>query len=258
MTNTIRTILVLLAALALCFSCALAEDGNAELAAINSATITLNGDSIAFEGYGVTVDGTKATVTLPGVYTISGTLNDGQIIVDCVMNEKVELLLAGATIHCEKSAPINIVKSEKRTTIRTAADTQNALTCGKIATSGTDGVIYSKGDLTLTGEGALSITALDVDGIVSKDDLRIKGGYITVETPEDGIRGKDSVEIYDGHITVIAGGDGIKSTNETDAGRGFVQISGGEISITYGDEALQCVTRLEIIGGTINAVYKAN
>ena len=44
--------------------------------------IILNGNSITVSGTGATVDGSKVTITSAGTYSISGTLNDGQIIVD--------------------------------------------------------------------------------------------------------------------------------------------------------------------------------
>lgn len=41
------------------------------------ATITLNKDEISVDGEGVEVDGTIATLTSSGTYSISGTLDDG-------------------------------------------------------------------------------------------------------------------------------------------------------------------------------------
>jgi hypothetical protein len=44
--------------------------------------IILNGTSITVIGSGVLVDGTKATITSEGVYSVSGTLDDGQLAVN--------------------------------------------------------------------------------------------------------------------------------------------------------------------------------
>jgi hypothetical protein len=43
-----------------------------------------------------------------------------------------------------------------------------------------DAAIYSKEDLTVNGPGALNVVSPAGHGIVSKDDLKITGGVITV------------------------------------------------------------------------------
>ena len=72
---------------------------------------------------------------------------------------------------------------------------------------------YSKDDLTISGNGTLTVNGNYNNGIVSKDDLKITGGNITVTAVNNGIKGKDSVRIKDGNIKVTAGGDGIKTDN---------------------------------------------
>ena len=46
------------------------------------ATITLLGDTIETSSSYVKINGSVATITVPGNYTVTGTLNDGQLIVD--------------------------------------------------------------------------------------------------------------------------------------------------------------------------------
>ena len=65
----------------------------------NEASITLNGDSIDLAGSGATVDGNKITISSAGIYTISGKLNDGQIVVNAGDNDKVKLILNGIDIN---------------------------------------------------------------------------------------------------------------------------------------------------------------
>ena len=107
-------------------------------------------------------------------------------------------------------------------------------------------VIY---DTTLSEDGStleLKVTAGDMDGIVSKDDLKIEGGQITVNAPRHGIRGRDFVEISDGDITVTAGKDGIRSNNDKEADRGYISVLGGKIRIICGDDPFDFVTALNI------------
>ena len=67
--------------------------------------VQLNGDMITVDGSGATVDGSTVTITAAGTYQFSGTLNDGQIIVDTSDSENVILILAGVDITSLNSAP---------------------------------------------------------------------------------------------------------------------------------------------------------
>jgi type 1 fimbria pilin len=59
-----------------------------------TASIKLEGDSITVDGTGVNVNESKIVITQSGTYEISGTLNDGQIIVESSNQGSVELLLS--------------------------------------------------------------------------------------------------------------------------------------------------------------------
>lgn len=61
-----------------------------------NATIQLKQDQTTVEGNGVSIDGNTITITSGGTYNISGTLTDGQIIVDSSDELDVELVLNGS------------------------------------------------------------------------------------------------------------------------------------------------------------------
>ena len=215
--------------------------------------IVLSDDGISADYPGVYAEGSTLTITLPGEYLLEGALSNGRIIVDCEQTGKVRLCFAGVSIHCEDGPALHIKKCSPRLTIELKADTVNNLSDGAVYANQdkVDAVIYSKSDLTITGEGPLNISGAYRDGIVSKDDLRIKGGKINVEAVHNGICGKDCVEIFDGEISVIAGNDGIKTTNE-DAGLGYISMEGGTVTVLCGDDPLSFVHGFFQIGGTIN------
>ena len=56
----------------------------------NITTIRLEGDRISISGQGASVEGASVTITSAGEYQISGTLNDGQILVDTKDEETVK------------------------------------------------------------------------------------------------------------------------------------------------------------------------
>jgi len=218
--------------------------------------IKLEGDSVSLDGSGVTIDGSLVTITSAGTYDIRGTLDDGQIVVDTEDEETIVLVLNGAQITSSTSAPIYVLNAAK-TVITLADGTDNSVTDGASylfedpETDEPNAAIFSKDDLTINGTGSLTVHASYNHGIVSKDDLKIVGGSITIHAANDGIKGRDSIAVKDGTIAIQAGGDGMQANNEQDADQGTILIQGGRLDITAGLDGIQAATRLEIGGGTI-------
>lgn len=218
--------------------------------------ITLNGSSINVTGSGATVSGTKVTVTSTGNYSISGTLSDGQIIVNTEDEGTVRLILNGANITSSTSAPIHII-SAKKVVLVLADTTQNYVTDASSYSSSTEedapnATIFSMSDLTIFGNGILTVDANYNDGIASKDGLIIKSGTININSVDDGIRGKDYLIVKNGNITVKSGGDGLKSDNEDDSSKGYISIEAGTLNITSGGDAIAAETDVLISNGTIS------
>lgn len=219
------------------------------------ATITLGG-SISIEGNGAVAEGNKVIINSAGTYSISGTLSDGQIVVNAGDEDNVELILNGANISCSNSSAI-YVKNSKNTYIILADGTENQVTDGEKyvfedeATDEPNATIFSKSDLFINGTGALIVNANYNNGITSKDDLEIGDANISVTSVHDGITGKDSITIASGNITINSQGDGMKSNNSEYAERGYVLIQGGTINITSGEDGIQAETNATITGGDI-------
>ena len=169
-------------------------------------TITLSGTSAETSASsGVSIDGSTITITAEGVYVVSGTLSDGQIIVDAEDSAKVQIVLKGAEITSKTSAAI-YVKSADKVFITLADGSENTLSNGgsfaNIDENNIDSVIFSKDDLTLNGSGSLTVTSPAGHGIVSKDDLRITGGSYTITAASHGMTANDSVRIAGGNFTL--------------------------------------------------------
>jgi hypothetical protein len=218
--------------------------------------ITLKGNSIAFKGTGAKVEGSKITITSDGIYNISGTLDDGQIIVNTWGKETVKLVLNGANISCSTSAPINVVNAGK-VVITLGKGSTNSITDGDVyvfedtTSDEPNAAIFSKADLTINGGGSLTVNANFNNGITSKDDLKIISGNITVNAVNDGLRGRDSIVVRDGAITIKGDGDGMQSNNDTDPEKGLILIEDGTFAITAGLDGIQAETSLTISGGNI-------
>jgi len=220
-------------------------------------SINLDGTSISSDDAGVEITGSTALITHAGTYNLSGTLADGQVIVNSADKAPVRLILDGVTLASSTSAPIYVQDASKVILIL-AEGTNNSISDAAIYTfpaadsDEPNAAIFSTSDLTITGTGALSVSGNFNDGIASKDGLIIDGGNITVTAVDDAIRGKDYLVVEDGSLSLTAGGDGLKSDNAEDATKGFIAISGGTLNLTSGNDAIQAETDVIIVGGTFD------
>lgn len=219
--------------------------------------ITLNGDSISTNGAGVTVDGGNATISQAGTYLLNGTLTDGQIIVDTQDEALVKLVLNGVNLSNSSSAPIYILDAEKVILILVDGSTNTVSDASTYVYASAEedepnAAIFSKADMSIGGNGSLTVMGNSNDGITSKDGLVIASGEINVTAVDDGIRGKDYVVIKDGTIRIDSGGDGLKSDKEEDTTRGFVSIAAGSLEINAGGDAISAASDVIITGGEFN------
>lgn len=233
------------------------DDIDDPLYSSDEGSIKLNKDSIVIDGDGLSVEDNKVTITSSGTYEISGELEDGQIIVDATKDDKIKIILNGATIKSSNNSPIYI-KSADRVRISLADGTSNNIEDGEVyeyadeSSDEPNAAIFSKEDLIIEGNGSLNVKGNYSDGIRSKYDLTIKGGIINVTSIDNGIKGKDSVTIEDGDIIISAKGDGIKATNDSDEGKGYILVEGGEVNIVSDYDGIQAENSLIILDGTIN------
>jgi len=218
--------------------------------------ISLNTTSIACASKNVTINGTTATITAKGSYEISGTLTDGQIIVDAA-DGLVRLIMKNANITNSTSSPIFIDKADKAIiilpegTINTIADGANYT----VTADSLNAAIFSKDYLAIFGEGKLIVNGNYNSGISCKDELIIQNGNLEVTAVGAGIKGKDYLKIYDGNITVVSGGDALKSDNDSVTNDlGYVDIDGGTFALTTANDGISATNRVKISGGTFNIV----
>ena len=199
-------------------------------------------------------DGENVSITEEGVYVVSGTAKNCSIVVEADDSAKVQLVLDNASIANE-SAPAIYVKSADKVFVTTAAGSTNTLNVtGTFASSGddnVDGVIFSKDDLVLNGQGTLVVKS-SANGIVGKDDVKVSGGTYTIEASEHGIQGKDSVAIADGTFDITASTDAIHSKNSDDQTLGYVYIAGGTFNLKAGSDGVGGTSAVQINGGTLN------
>ena len=220
----------------------------------NSATEILFSDNeSSVTGKGAAATGADVTITAAGTYLVKGSAPDATLTIDAAKTDKIQLVFDGVSISCT-DGPAVYIKCADKVFITLADGSENFLSDGdsyEIVDDGStlDAALFSKEDLTINGSGRLTVNGNYKHGIVSKDDLVITGGIITITSVKAGIDGKDCVKIGGGTIRITAGSDGIRSSNDEDTSRGYIYISGGTIDITAGNDGIQAETVLNITGG---------
>lgn len=214
--------------------------------------IWLEGDSASCDSSAVQISGATVTIAAEGVYVLTGTLSDGEIIVNCSKEEKVQLVLNGAEIHSADFAAIYVAQADK-VFLTLAGGTVNTLTNGGSFTasdeSNVDAVIFAKDDLTINGSGALLITSPGGHGVVGKDEVTICGGSFEITSAKTAISGKDSLSVSSGVFKLIAGTDAMKSEND-DTTLGNVYLAGGSYNLSADGDGVSASGTLTVAGGS--------
>lgn len=225
---------------------------------------TTDGDKLVFDNSSVTsdsdnvtIEGTTATITSGGTYILSGKCSDGKVIISTQEDDVVHLVLDNTKLSSKDSAAINELVGAK-VVITLTKDSVNSLSDGSNYQSGSENddtiptaCIYTKGSLTINGEGSLLVTGNCSNAIKTKDDFKMMSGQLTINSKTNGIVGKDSVAIKDGTLNVTSDKDGIKSNNTKDSQKGYILIEGGNITIIANDDGLHSNGSLTVEKGEL-------
>lgn len=218
-----------------------------------STIITLADGNSSCSDSSVSINGDTITISAEGTYILSGSLSDGQVIVDAA-DAKLQLVLNNAAISCDTSAAL-YVKDADKVFVTLAPDSANTFTNTSdyvaIDDNNIDAVIFSKKDITLNGSGTLNIQASYGHGIVSKKDLAITGGTYNITAANHALSGKNSVRIADGTFALTAGKDGIHSENTDEMEKGFIYVSGGDFHIDCESDGFDGDYTVQFDGGNI-------
>lgn len=228
-------------------------DMETESAYGNSVLIDLNNGSPECANSSVKIEGSTVTILAGGKYTITGTMEEGQILVNPALSdeENVKILLDGITITNSKSAPF-VSKAAGKTVITLKDGTENIFndlrqvnneSSNDIDSTETeednDSAIWCENDLSINGNGELTVVADYESGIKSKDDLVIYSGVISIDAANNALVGNDSVAIKSGTFTLKADNNGIRCKTNDDESKGFIVIDGGEFDITASGSAIK-------------------
>jgi hypothetical protein len=143
-------------------------------------------------------------------------------------------------------------KEADKVFVTVSADSALSVT-GTFAQDGdikTNGVIYARCDLVLSGTAAVEISSTQ-NGVVSKDDLKATGGTWVVSAAKKALDANDSIRIADGVLNLTAGTDGLHAENDEDLSKGYIYIGGGTFTVTAGDDGIHATSVVQIDDGEI-------
>lgn len=216
-----------------------------------SAVITLSDEDTKIKGGGVTVKDQVITITNPGDYTFSGSLSDGRIVID-VSEGTVHVTLNGVDITSSERDVI-YSKDSAEVCVIAADGTDNTLVSGtEDFTADEDGtyknkqkaVIFTKGNLTISGTGSLNVTGNIYNGIQTKGTLALQDVQLTVNAVHHGVKSKQEMSLVSGTYAVTAGEDGFQSDLD-------ITVSDGSYAIAAGDDGIHADGELTVDNGTI-------
>ncbi len=214
--------------------------------------IALRDGATEAEDERVTVVGDTVTLTGAGTYLLSGTLTNGQLVINAGDTDKLHLILQDVVINSTGSAAIYVQNAAKVFLTLPDGSVNSLGSNGAYAsgeTTNIDTALYAKKDVTINGSGKLTITSECGHGIAVKADLVMMDGDFTVTGAKHAVSAKNSIRIKSGTYALTAGTDALHAENADDTSRGFIYIANGSLSIRAASDGMDAASTLQMIDG---------
>ncbi len=194
----------------------------------NLGTIDLT--TLSVTGMGAAVTDNVIKITDGGDFTVTGENENAMIHVDT--KEKVKLRLSGVKLT-NPNGPAIFFENVGEALITISKNTENFVTDGEEYSVDAKAAIFSNDDIEIKGAGILYVTSKAHHAIASDDDIKIEEGTLVLTADKkDGIHANNEIKIKGGNITVTAYGDGIQAEEN-------IVIEDGEINVTTTGEVIE-------------------
>jgi len=187
----------------------------------------------------VFVDGVFRIAT-GGKYVISGE-HVGQIFIEVTESDIVELLLDDMALH-NPNGPAIFAPRPQSVGLILAEGTINTISGAGRANTEINATIYVRNDLTISGDGSLTINSDHGHGIQAVASIVMSGGTLEITSERNGMTSNGSILIMDGAIRIPDSYEGIEGFNVT--------VTGGDIDIFARDDGINARDSNEPTGGT--------
>ena len=227
-----------------------------------SVLIQLEGSTASASSDSVQISGTTVTLTEEAVYVISGTLDDGMIIVNAPDTAKLQLVFNGVSISSSTSAALYVQEADK-VFVTLADGTENTLSNGGTFDLEAEGDGISAGSTMQISDGSFGILAGGGSENCSSESSESWGGFrgggpgrvietaAASETEEDSSTSMKGLKAA-GSLTITGGSFSIDSADDSVHSNASAAVNGGTFEIASGDDAFHADDTLTITAGTVN------
>ena len=226
------------------------NDRNGAWDTARATLITMNGDYASVTGGGAYAYGGNVVISSAGKYVLTGTLDDGSVVVDTNNAAKVWIMLNGVSIRCAEGACLDVEQADK-VFLSLAEGTENNLSTEGFSPEnqamGMDGCVFARDDLTINGTGGLTVTAAAESGIVCNDELVITGGRIRVTAAADALHANDDLRVTAAELDLNAGDDGVSLTGPESE----LYFESGTLTAKAGGDGINAENNIRILDGTL-------
>ncbi|MBQ9832958.1 MAG: carbohydrate-binding domain-containing protein, partial [Clostridia bacterium] len=232
--------------------------------------INFNGNAVEISGGdGASASGQTIMLSKGGTYVLTGSLSSGKVLVSATTQDDVCIVLNGVSLHNTVGSALMIEQADT-THIIVADGTQNSITDASVysdISDNEDAALFAKDDLSIAGGGKLVVNGKYKHGIVSKNDLKIYGADIKVNSVGDGLIGRDVFAAVDSIFNIVSGGDGIQADNTEETALGNVLLENCIVNIESAGDCIQAESSVQTTqstlvlksgGGSINSSDNAN
>ena len=159
-----------------------------------ATTVALSDAGAEIKGPGARFENGVLTISTGGAYRLSGSLSDGQVVVDTGEEKQdVQLILDGVSLRCAWNAALHIRRAGD-TDIYTMAETESRLVSGTerelVADPNASGAaLQAEDDIDLHGPGSLVVEGYLNNGLGCKNDIDFLGGSCAIIAVNHGLKG---------------------------------------------------------------------
>lgn len=196
---------------------------SARTVSFSGATKISLGEAVTILGPGAVANGNSVSIIEGGSYTITGALKQGVIAINT--DEDVSIELDKVSIAYSQG-PAIISTGKGNVDIYMKAWTSSYIKNSSYVED-YRAAIYVEGNLSLKGEGSLSVVGVLSMGIQCGGTLTVDGGTIGVNSYYDGLVAKGDIIVDGGYIRVVSEASGMLSGKDIKVLSGKVVSFGG-------------------------------
>ncbi len=228
------------------------------------ARITFSDSGVAVTGSSafVKTEGSSVTVSVLGVYLITGSLFEGSVKVK-KGTTGVVLILQDLDLACSTTAPLSLNKATSTAvyisgtvTLTDSEDEANDTGAQNSTFEGAAIKVKSGSSAIICGDGVLNIAGNCKNGIkgAASSDITVSGSLtLNISSVNNALASDGSLTVDSGTVNIVSQNGGVKSDPDDgdSASAGILTVNGGTVSVTAAGKGFSA-NEIIIKGGSIS------